>query len=75
MDRRPDIDILFCAHTGLEGSQKLSSFIAGSLLDHSIKMKLWRVPAGQIPREPEARLAWLNEWWERIDQWIEDNRE
>jgi hypothetical protein len=28
-----------------------------------------------VPVTDEERVAWLNDWWERIDQWIDDHRQ
>jgi len=34
------------------------------------------VPYDQVPRtaDHEAQLQWLYAWWERIDEWITENR-
>jgi hypothetical protein len=34
------------------------------------------VPSDQVPREAdhEAQVQWLFGWWERIDEWITENR-
>ena len=28
-----------------------------------------------IPTDPNERVVWLYEWWERIDDWIEERRD
>lgn len=74
LDARPDMDVVFMAHTGLEDANRLDDLVGGSLLDATVKARFWRVPRAEVPDEPEARLAWLQSWWERVDGWVEDNR-
>lgn len=73
--RRADLDVVFCAHTGLEGATRLEDFLNGSLLGRVWKVKLWRVPRSQVPAEPDARLAWLEAEWRKVDEWIDRNRQ
>jgi len=72
---REDVDVVFCAHTGLEGTSHLADLIGGSLLDKTVEARFWRVPASAIPEGDEARLSWLRQWWERVDGWIEERRQ
>jgi len=63
-------EIVFVAHTGLED---LSSFIdlwRGTPMDASIRVKLWRVAARDVPQDEEQAAIWLLGWWRRIDAWI-----
>jgi len=34
----------------------------------------WRVPAAEVPRDRAEMVEWLYGWWERIDEWIRENR-
>jgi hypothetical protein len=43
-------------------------------LDQTIRMRWWQVPADEVPESGDDRLAWLQDWWVRIDDWIDDNR-
>jgi len=63
-------DVVFVAHTGLED---LSSFVdlwRGTPMDASIRVKLWRVGAADVPHDDHEAAAWLLAWWRRIDAWI-----
>ncbi len=63
-------EIVFVAHTGLED---LSSFVdlwRGTPMDTSIRVKLWRVPAEDLPTDDADAARWLLQWWTRIDAWI-----
>ena len=75
LDRRADLDIVFCAHTGLEGASRLEDFLNGSLLGRVWKVKLWRVARSQVPADPDERLAWLEAEWRKVDDWIDKNRQ
>jgi hypothetical protein len=39
-----------------------------------IKVRWWRVPATDVPRDRESLVPWLFDWWERIDAWIAEHR-
>jgi len=75
LDRRADLDVVFCAHTGLEGASRLEDFLNGSLLGRVWKVKLWRVARSQVPDDPDERLAWLEAEWRKVDDWIDENRQ
>lgn len=70
LSERPDLDVIFCAHVGLEGTALLADFVAGSMLDRKVCVKFWRVPAAEIPFDSEGKAAWLQQWWERVDHWV-----
>jgi len=36
-------------------------------------VKLWRVPASEVPEDTDEAAAWLLDWWRRIDGWILTN--
>ena len=75
LDACPGTDVVFCAHTGMEGANRLENFINGSLLRRRVRVELWRVPAAEIPADAQARLVWLHEWWTRIDRWVEAHQD
>jgi hypothetical protein len=43
---------------------------------HVIYARWWRVTAEDVPRHAghENQVQWLYDWWERIDEWISQNR-
>ena len=71
----PDMDVVFLAHTGLEGANQLEDFINGSLLGKTLKVQFYRVPRAEVPAGREEFAAWLQTWWERLDRWIAANRQ
>jgi 1-acyl-sn-glycerol-3-phosphate acyltransferase len=75
MERRPDADVLLCAHAGFEGAARFSEFMRGGLVGARISVAFWRVPAASLPRERGARLEWLYDQWERVDAWVAAHRQ
>ena len=64
-------DVVFCAHTGLEGTRVLSDLLGGALIDRIVRVKFWRVSARDVPDAAEARWGWLLDQWQRVDDWVE----
>ncbi len=71
LDERPDADVLFFAHTGFEAVSSFERMINGALVDMTVKVQIRRVPASQIPKEPDARAAWLDNEWAKMDAWVD----
>ena len=74
LERAKGADVVFCAHTGLEGANHMRDLLAGSLIGGTVHVRFWRIPAREIPEDAAARLVWLRDWWERLDAWIESRR-
>lgn len=72
--RNDGADVVFCAHTGLEGANHFKDLLDGSLLDAEVRVRLWRVPAEEIPRDRLGRIKWLYDHWDRVDAWIDEHR-
>jgi 1-acyl-sn-glycerol-3-phosphate acyltransferase len=66
----PAADVLFVAHTGLEDLSTVVDVWRGLPMDASVRAAVWRVPAADVPPDPDARTAWLYDWWLQIDAWI-----
>ncbi len=75
IEMRPDVDVVFMAHTGLERANRLEDFLDGALHKRTIRMKFWRVPASAIPSDLEERTEWLHSEWRKVDAWIAANRD
>jgi len=75
IDAAPHADVVFVAHTGLERLSSMREVIAGVPMEHSVRMSWWLVRARDIPHGDDARIAWLYDWWERIDTWIQAHAE
>ena len=68
----PDADVVFVAHTGLDRLVSVRDVWRSLLTDMEARARWWRVPADGVPRGAprEAQVAWLYDWWERVDAWI-----
>jgi len=66
--------VIFVAHTGLDALMTIGDIWRALPMEQVVKARWWRVPAAEVPREREAQVRWLYEWWERIDTWIGENR-
>jgi len=76
IEARPDADVIFVAHAGLDAIVSVSDVWRRFPVDQVIQARWWRVPFDQVPREAdhEEQVQWLFGWWERIDEWITENR-
>jgi 1-acyl-sn-glycerol-3-phosphate acyltransferase len=70
IEAQPAADVVFMAHAGLDGAATLGDVWRGALVGRTVDVALWRAPAAAIPREAEARLAWLDAQWLRMDLWV-----
>jgi hypothetical protein len=69
---RPDTDVVFFAHVGLESLSDWAAAVGYAPPDDGrIHVTWWHVPAEQIPAADTEIDAWLQSWWDRIDAWIE----
>jgi 1-acyl-sn-glycerol-3-phosphate acyltransferase len=74
IDAAPTADVIFVAHTGLDDLITMRDVWRALPMEQVIKAKWWRVPAVEVPRDRAEVVAWLFDWWERIDEWIRENR-
>jgi 1-acyl-sn-glycerol-3-phosphate acyltransferase len=74
IEAAPGADVVFVAHTGLEDLISVGDIWRSLPMEQVLKARWWRVPAEQVPREHEAQVRWLYDWWARIDEWIEEHR-
>jgi 1-acyl-sn-glycerol-3-phosphate acyltransferase len=74
LDAAPRTDVLLVAHTGLDHVVSAADVWHALPMDKRLLMGWWRVPHEEIPTDREARIEWLYEWWERIDDWVAENR-
>ncbi len=42
-------------------------------LERPILARYWRVPASEVPHDQEQLIDWLYDWWQRIDDWVEEH--
>ena len=74
IDAAPDAGVIFVAHTGLDRMITVGDVWRELPMDKQLIMRFWSVPPEEVPAGEEERIAWLYDWWARIDAWIEENR-
>jgi 1-acyl-sn-glycerol-3-phosphate acyltransferase len=68
------VDVVFLAHTGLEGATTYRAILGGDIVGRTVKVKMWRVSASAIPSTYDDRVAWLFDQWTAVDEWIGRNQ-
>jgi hypothetical protein len=63
-------DVVFCVHSGFDGIRSFQDFFWGGLIDRTIEVEFWRVPAESIPSDRNAQARWLYDQWSRVDEWV-----
>ncbi len=72
LERNPGADAVFLAHTGLEGASTFASMLRGDLAGCTLKVKQWGVRAEDIPKEPRARVRWLQDQWRQVNSFVRE---
>lgn len=67
----PTADVILIAHTGLPDLASLGDAWSKLPIDDPVRLRLWLVTAEQIPTGDDQRTEWLDQWWARMDGWIE----
>ncbi len=75
LDRHPELDVLFFAHVGLEHTDSLHDLWNGRCAGQPMAIRMWRVRAADILRDPDARAAWLDVQWRRMNAEVRDLKE
>jgi 1-acyl-sn-glycerol-3-phosphate acyltransferase len=70
----PEADVVLVAHTGMDHMLTVGDVWRELPMDKRLVMQWWQVPRAEIPEGRDAQIEWLFGWWERVDQWIEENR-
>lgn len=63
-------DVVIFGHVGLDGFQYISDIWSGGLVGTTVRLKFWRFPAAEVPRDRDELIAWLYERWQELDDWI-----
>jgi 1-acyl-sn-glycerol-3-phosphate acyltransferase len=63
-------DVVIFGHVGLDGFEYISDIWSGGLVGTTVRLKFWRFPAAEVPRDRDALIAWLYERWQELDNWV-----
>ncbi len=70
-EQAPTADLCLLAHAGFDGFANLSDFLGDGLIGRQILVKLETFERSQIPEDRDARIAWLDEQWIKMDAWLD----
>jgi hypothetical protein len=70
----PDANVIFAGHTGLGLAAYPGELWRDMPIGRTLRTHMWLVPASDVPADSDEQVAWLNDWWRRIDTWIEEQR-
>ncbi len=62
------------AHTGLGLAAYPREIYRELPLGGTLRFRVWPVDAAEIPHGEEDQVAWLNRWWQTIDDWVRAQR-
>ena len=69
-----EADVAFVAHSVLEELGSFKGLWGRIPLDDPIDGQYWRLPPEEVPRTEDEVIEWLYNWWERIDEWVEEHK-
>lgn len=72
LEGAPDADIVVLTHVGFEKFHTFKEILAHIPFDRDIQIGVWRIARSEVPTDPDAQLQWLDEQWQRVDDWVEE---
>lgn len=63
-------DVLFVAHWGFDRVRTLADLRNGKLVGQRVRVHLWRCPRADVPEDREGRIRWLNQQWQRVNDFV-----
>jgi 1-acyl-sn-glycerol-3-phosphate acyltransferase len=64
----PNVDAVFCTHTGLESTVTPRQLLSGQLVGTTIHIDFHRVDTMDIPKNSEEQKDWLDDRWSEVDR-------
>jgi len=65
-----DCDVVIVAHRGIGRAGAMSDLIKGKLLGNRLEVKIWRIPADEVPRDRDGVRAFLVEQWQKVEDYV-----
>jgi 1-acyl-sn-glycerol-3-phosphate acyltransferase len=70
LDATRGTDVVVCGHVGLDGFEYISDIWSGALVHTTVRIRLWRYPAAEVPAGERELTGWLYGVWQELDDWI-----
>lgn len=67
LEHNPGLDLLLCAHAGLERAASVRALLSGSAVGATVRIHFWRIPFAEIPDDPARHWSFLLDCWERMN--------
>ena len=74
LDEGRGADVVLFGHVGLDGFEYIRDIWAGGLVGTTVRIRFWRFPAADVPDDEDARIAWLYDRWQTLDDWVGEQR-
>jgi 1-acyl-sn-glycerol-3-phosphate acyltransferase len=68
----PEADVIFAAHSGLGLAAFPIDIWHKPPIGKTFHTRMWLSPAAERPVDPDEQVAWIYDWWKRLDHWIDD---
>ncbi len=72
LDGAPAADVVVIAHHGFDGLRLISDIWRGGLVRLVVRVRVTRVSRSTVPEEAAARVEWLYDLWQDVDDWLEE---
>jgi 1-acyl-sn-glycerol-3-phosphate acyltransferase len=66
-----DADVIVAAHTGLGLAAYPRQLWRDMPIGETLYTHMWLVPRSEVPDDPDEQIIWLNDWWGRIEEWVD----
>jgi 1-acyl-sn-glycerol-3-phosphate acyltransferase len=70
LDGAPDADVVVIAHHGFDGLRLISDIWRGGLVGLVVRVRVTRVLRSAVPVDASARVDWLYDLWQDVDDWL-----
>lgn len=74
LESAPDSDVMFIAHTGLEGLAGVKDLWRSVPFRAPVRVTMWRVPRADVPLDEAGRIRWMFDEWAKVDSWVGANQ-
>jgi len=75
MRGQPDAGVIFSAHTGLGLAAFPKEIWRHTPIGGTLHTQMWLARAADRPADSEEQIEWLYGWWQRIDDWLDEQGE
>jgi 1-acyl-sn-glycerol-3-phosphate acyltransferase len=72
LDGAPEADVVVIAHHGFDGLRLISDIWRGGLVGLVVRVRVTRVPRSAVAEADAARVDWLYDLWQDVDDWLEE---